>query len=382
MSRARANAAGGPAGPRTPGGHSRLTLALALPALFWGTFAVFVAVQTYLSMLSHGHSLLRLVVYQLVACSFWIVATPLVAFLARRFPIVPWRWRPATVHLLAAAGFALAFLAWLIAVNITLRPYDVMNITRFGPAFVERIQSQFPLEVLVYFGTLGAVYAFDFHDRSRERAIRTAQLERELANARLEALAAQLQPHFLFNALHTVSGLIRGHEHQAAITTLAGLSDILRYALDAAGAPDVPLENELEVTRRYLAIQQLRFGDRLVVTLDPDPATLRALVPRLLLQPLIENAIRHGVAPSVAPSWLALRAWREESSLRLGVSNAISATSPEENGLGIGLRNTRARLEQMYGEDFNLETRRLDDRFELDVRIPWREAAEGRAADA
>lgn len=381
MERAGAEAAVGPAAPGSRGGRPRVPLAFALAALFWSTFAVFVAVQTWLSMLTHGHSLPRLVAYQLVVCWFWIAATPLVAFLARRFPVAPWRWSAALVHLSAAAACGVGFFAWLVAASVAIRPYDVRNITAFSPAFFEKVRGQLPLEMLVYLGTLGAVCAFDFLERSRERALRAAHLERELANARLDALAAQLQPHFLFNALHTVSGQIRGQENQAAIATIAALSDILRYALDASGAPEVPLEEELDVTRRYLAIQRLRYGERLEVALEPGPGTARALVPRLLLQPLVENAIRHGVGPSASASWLALSARREGEALRIVVSNGVPAAPPAGDGLGIGLRNTRARLEQLYGAGFTMEARPFEGRYEVELRLPWRTAGEEGRAD-
>jgi len=358
------------------GGGWRPPLALALPAAFWSLFALFVTVHTYLSMLTHKHSFVRLLVYELIVALFWIGATPIIAYLGRRFPLIPLRWRPVLVHALAAAAFATVFLVWLVAMTLALRPYDVRNITEFPSPFVKIFTAQFPLEVLIYLGTLGAVYAFQFYERSRERALRAAQLEGELARSRLDSLAAQLQPHFLFNALHTVSGLIRGNENQAAISTISDLSDILRYGLDADAVQEVPLREELEVTRRYLAIQALRFGERLTITIDADPDALAAPVPRLLLQPLIENAIQHGVAPSASPSWLRVRATSHDGTLSITIHNSVRAQPERLNGFGIGLRNARARLDQIYGDAYRLETRPLADRFELDLTLPRRSAAD------
>ena len=358
-------------GPRT-----RTLLAGAL--LFWSAFAVFVAIHTYLSMLSHGHSLVRLILYQWVSCLFWALSTPAIAALAGRFPLVPWRGRSVLVHAAAGAAFASAFAAWSITMNVLLQPYDVRSPTDLASGFVATFSAHFPLEVLVYAGIVGAVHALAFHERSRERALRAAELERALSEAKHEALAAQLHPHFLFNTLHTVSSLIRAQQHAAAIRTLAGLSDLLRYALDASRSPEAELREELEVARRYLAIQELRFGDRLSVRIDAEAETLPARVPRLLLQPLVENAVRHGATRGDAPAWLTLEARRVNGSLRIGIANSANGVPPAEGeGRGIGLAGTRARLEQLYGDAFRLDIRRLPDRFELALDLPWRTRAEG-----
>jgi two-component system, LytTR family, sensor kinase len=345
--------------------------ALLLPAMFWSAYGIFIAGQTYLMMLSHGHSIVRLVFYNIFVSLFWAAAFPLIAALTRRFPLIPWRWRSAAVHLWAGVVLGLGHMLWHTALNVGMRPYDVRNSTEFWPTFSGGFYLIFPFEVLVYLGTVGVVIAMDAHRRSRERALRAAELERELAQARLDALAVQLQPHFLFNALHTVAGLVRGGESQAAITTIAGLSDLLRYALDSSGAPLVTLEEEMEAMRRYLAIQELRYGGRLSVTLDLDPETLHAAVPRLLLQPLVENAVRHGVATNGNAPWLRLRTRRADEQLRIEIENSASSEPPSESGRGIGLPNTRARRAQLYGDACELDTRRVADRFELLLAIPW-----------
>jgi two-component sensor histidine kinase len=365
-------------GPRT-----RTLLAGALA--FWGAFAVFVAIHTYLSMLSHGHSLARLVGYQLAVCLFWALSTPPIAALAERFPLVPWRGRSVLVHAASAAAFAGAFAAWSIAMNVAMRPYDERSPTDLVGGFVATFSAHFPLEVLVYAGIVGAMHALAFHERSRERALRAAELERALSEARHEALASRLHPHFLFNTLHTVSSLIRAEQPAAAIRTLASLSDLLRYALDASRSPDAELAEELDVARRYLAIQALRFGDRLEVHLHADPDALPARVPRLLLQPLVENAVRHGM-PGTSDgeaAWLRLEARRVNGSLSIGIVNSAHGVPPAEGeGRGIGLSATRARLERLYGADFRLDTRRLDDRFELALDIPFRTLARAPASHA
>jgi len=352
--------------------RAQAAVAWGVPVIFWTLFGTLLAVHTYLSMLTHGHSFARILLFEIVICLFWALATPLIAFLARRLPLVPFRWTSALAHLLAAGAFASVSVAWHIWIVVTLRPFDERTITTFGPHYLESLWQWFPSEVLIYCGTVGAVYAFEFYRRSQERALRSAQLEREVAQARLDALSLQLQPHFLFNALHTVAGLIRGEEDKAAISTIAGLSDLLRYALDSSGTQDVKLSEEIEIVRRYLAIETLRYRERLQVTIDADVSSLDAAVPRLLLQPLVENAVRHGVAANANSSWLALKTRRDEDSLTIEVSNSAGIAVDGEKGFGIGLANTRARLEQIYGSAHQISIRRLPDRFELTLAIPWR----------
>lgn len=350
----------------------RLTIAIGPPIAFWAAFGAIVGVQTYLGMLSHHHSLVRLVGFEIAVFLFWAPATPLIARLARQFPLVPWRWRSFAVHAVAAIALSTADIAWSTWLALRVRPFDTRSYTQFAPGFAWSFATQIFLELFIYLGIVMSLAMLDFHARSRERALRAAELERELARARLEALSAQLQPHFLFNALHTVSGLIRGNEPKSAIGTIAGLSDILRYALDESGGSEAALEAELETTKRYLEIQKLRYGDRLRVEIDASPETLGAAVPRLLLQPLVENAIRHGAAADAGSPWLALRATREGDRLRIEVLNGASEAASGNGGLGIGLSNTRARLEQLFGASFAMSARRMNSRFEVIVELPWR----------
>ncbi len=358
-----------PAHARRSAASMRLTAVLVVA--FWVAFAIFVGLHTYLSMLSHHHSLPRMLACEVLVFLYWAAAAPLIAWLARRYPLLPPTARAVAIHVPAAAALATGFIAWLCAMLVLLQPFEPIDRMRFGRDFFRYFGAHFPLQVLVYAGTVGVIYAIDFHRRSRERALRASELERELARARLDALSAQLQPHFLFNALHTVSGLIRGGEPQAAITTLAGLSDLLRYALDSRGAPEVALRDELDAIRRYVAIQELRHRDRLSVCLDADAETLPVRVPRLLLQPLVENAVRHGLGPSAHPLEVALRARRVNGCLRVEIANSVCATASEPAGFGIGLDNTRERLERLYGKAARLDVARTPDRFELRIDLPW-----------
>lgn len=203
-------------------------------------------------------------------------------------------------------------------------------------------------------------HAQALHRRYRERERVTLQLETKLARAQLEALKIQLQPHFLFNTLNTISALLH-RDAEAADRVLSRLGDLLRLSLQHSGKQEVMLRQELEFLERYLEIQQTRFQDRLTVRFDTDPEVLDALVPTLVLQPLVENAVRHAIEPRAARGHLDIRARRRDGRLRLEVADDgpglgpagpgdINGAGIPSTGSGIGLANTRARLEQLYGK--------------------------------
>jgi two-component system LytT family sensor kinase len=303
----------------------------------------------------------------------WALLTPLAVALARRFRVDgPRRLGALAVHLVAAVALSLAHLA----LTGTLYFY---TITRHDapllPATVARPASPWALlegwldtflvvDVLTYCAILGGWYALEYHRRLRERELaafrleaRAAALEAQMAAARLDALRMELNPHFLFNALNAAAGLVRRGEQRAAVETLARLGDLLRLTLECGRGPrgerahEIPLEEELEVLGLYLAIEQVRFPDRLTVEIDVPADARAAPVPALLLQPLVENAIRHGVAPLPGPGRVRITAHLRDDALELVVED----TGPgfpvgRAHRTGIGLANTRDRLAQLYGE--------------------------------
>ena len=229
------------------------------------------------------------------------------------------------------------------------------------------------LDLLAYGALLGLAHSVHFYRRFRDRERRALFLESHFASARLNALRAQLQPHFLFNSLNAIATLLR-RDPRLAEATLLSLSDLLRLALSQSERQEIPLREEMNFVQRYLEIQQTRFGDRLRVEQDIEPAALDCLVPALLLQPLVENAIRHGIEPSEKSGLVRLTAQRRTSSLVLTVeddgvglsgsgpgSHAAKPAGPQLNtnglagGNGIGLANLRARLETLYGKEQALE---------------------------
>ena len=230
-------------------------------------------------------------------------------------------------------------------------------------------------EVLTYAAIVTVWHALDYHRKFREREGRAAELEAHLAQARLQALKMQLHPHFLFNTLNGIAAL-NYEDPQAANRMLARLGELLRLTLDDHGAPEVSLRQELEFTRRYLELEQIRLGDRLTVHLDIAPEALDAGVPNLLLQPLVENAIRHGIAPYSARGEISIHAQRNNGALHLRVADngpGPAGNPRPSDGPGVGLKNTRARLRQLYGDAQRLELKNAEHGGGLiEITLPFR----------
>src|SRR3954468_10730857 len=316
--------------------------------IFWTVFGVVSGFQVWISMITHGHSVPRLIFYYVAISEGWLLATVGIVWLARRFPVVPLRRLPVLVHFLAACVIAVIHSFYWLALLIAIKPYDHMNAEPSQIPIAAILFFRVPLEWLLYCMVLGAAMAFEFYERYRERALQAVQLETSLADARLHALELQIQPHFLFNTLNAISGLVRSKRNDEAITMMAGLSELLRYTLDHAGDQHVALDEELSVLRRYLEIQRARFPDRMSFTIEASSKAGLCSVPSLLLQPLAENAVRHGIALSASPGFVNVRAFRDNGTLRIEVFN--SGALGAESDRGIGLRNTTARLRQLYGD--------------------------------
>lgn len=226
----------------------------------------------------------------------------------------------------------------------------------------------------IYLALVSMAHALYYSRRSKEREHRSLELEARLAQARLEALKMQLQPHFLFNALNAIAALVH-KDAEAADEMLAALSDFLRMVLETTGAQELPLSRELALVERYLAIEHARFGDRLRYHLDVTPETEPALVPAFLLQPLVENAVRHGLEPRPGAGSLSIRARRNEGALHLSVADDGVGLAPgKPTREGIGLENTRARLRELYQGAATLELRNGSG-VTVEITLPFHEAA-------
>jgi two-component system LytT family sensor kinase len=316
---------------------------------FWSLVALLQSSEIYLKMLSHGHSWWHLFLWHWVLWGLWAGLTPLVLLLARRYRLDrPPRPRNLLLHGGAALALAALHLLPVAAAAIVLRPYAPIEAPRpLGQEYVILVTSWLHIDFLVYWAILGLGYAYDYRQRLRERDLRASQLQAQLARAQLAALQLQIHPHFHFNSLNAVAGLVRQGRSEEALSLLAGLGELLRYVLDSAGTPFVPLEKELDFASRYLEIQQVRFSDRLESRLDVAPGLLGAPVPTLILQPLVENAIEHGIAREGGGA-VEIRAREEASFLRLSVrDHGPGLGDPGRDGLG--LANTRARLQEIYG---------------------------------
>lgn len=246
-----------------------------------------------------------------------------------------------------------------------MRPFDEMGSSPefFWPRFLSRIPGSFGSDLLIYSGVVGICYAFDYYRKYREREFVATRLEAQLAQAQLDTLRMQLHPHFLFNTLNSIVGLVRDNKNHAAVNMLVGLSDLLRHALEHSSRHEVELREELNFIKLYLSIQEMRFSDRLHIEFDIDPATTTALVPNLILQPLTENALRHGFARSVASGVVGITSAAEDDQLRLTVydNGAGLPDNWQLNGsAGIGLANTSARLQQLYDDNHQFDIRNRD----------------------
>ena len=224
-------------------------------------------------------------------------------------------------------------------------------------------------------------YALLYYRESRERALRAAQLETQLAEAQLKTLRQQLHPHFLFNTLHAISALMHS-DVDAADRTLMRLSDLLRLTLERLGEQEITLDAELEFLRKYLEIERTRFGDRLIVQYDIQPETAGALVPTLLLQPLVENAIKHGVARKSGIGHINITARRDHDKLRVEVRDdgvGLSEDALTALQKGIGVSTTRVRLQHQFGADYRFEFHRLSQGVGVVVAVPWKVRPNGGA---
>ncbi len=324
---------------------------------FWTFFGLLNGTQLYLGLRMENMqiSLWRVFATDLFGWWPWALATPIVLALGRRFPLERggW-WRVLPVHLVACLLIAAVHMAFFTYVTDLFSPFGPRSSRNFFEDFLGRATSQFHIDLLIYAATLGVSYAVSYYLRFREREFRAAQLETQLAQAQLQTLKMQLHPHFLFNTLNGIAGLVRDSRNKAAVDMLAGLSDLLRYTLENAGKQEVPLREELEFLELYLDIQQMRFSDRLKVEMRIGPEVLDALVPNLILQPLVENAIRHGISRRAASGIVGVSAERDDGLLRLRIYDDGPGLKSDEVGgahvEGVGLSNTRARLSQLYGE--------------------------------
>jgi two-component system LytT family sensor kinase len=292
--------------------------------------------------------------------------TPLIVMAGRRWPLERQNLaRLLALHVLLSIGWTVLRLSLETTFHLTWNEFSpIVPAVNFRSEVTLLFIFGFHTGILAYWVVLSIQSAIRNYSRFQERAqaalrldLRTAQLETQIAQARLGALKAQLQPHFLFNTLNAIVVLVRQQKGQQAEQTLERFSDLLRAVLADMDAQEVTLARELEYLKLYLSIEQLRFSDRLRVDIDVEPDLLDAAVPHMALQPIVENAIRHGVGLRATPGIIEIRAARIGAALHVTVrDDGAGFTAPGAGGLKLGLANTRARLKQLYGDEAALAT--------------------------
>ena len=301
----------------------------------------------------------------LVGVYLWALLMPGILWLGRRFPIERRNWvRRVGLHLLLGVVVSLFQLILESAILSRLGVFPGLMNT-FVTTFAFLLVIGFHTGIMTYWEVLGVQYGIGYYQNYQERKrealrleLRASELQSQLVQAQLGVLKMQLQPHFLFNTLNAIMVLVRQQKSKEAEQTLAHLSDLLRCVLEDVEAQEVPLRRELEYLQLYLSIEQVRFQDRLRVEISADPAILDAALPQMVLQPVVENAIRHGVGKSAAAGRIRISAVRSNDKLELRVQDDGPGFSSEgpvgKHFTGIGLTNTRARLKQLYGEEARL----------------------------
>lgn len=319
----------------------------------------------------------QILTWQMVSGYVWFALSPLLLWLTQKFPFEAGKWKKSlSVHLVAS-----------IVVAFFQQAVDTFFLTRLGyppnrqfASFLEAykyfIYINLHLSILIYWGVVGIKSAFNYYQKYRERELVTSKLEARLATSRLQVLKMQLHPHFLFNTLNAISELIY-KDPESAERMIGDLSDLLRLSFEKLEVQEISLKQELEFLRKYLEIEQMRFQDRLRVEMEISPETLDASVPNMILQPLVENAIKHGIAPRSTGGKIEIGAVRNNGTLELSVcDNGIGVPFKDVENLseGVGLSNTRRRLKHLYGEKHKFDlTNAEKSGLRVNLTIPFKE---------
>jgi two-component system, LytTR family, sensor kinase len=359
-------------------------------------FAVFAGLMSHAFTLATGTALWTLQADPSASFSYvmlmnqiywvsWAALTPAIFWFADRYPLTGSAWKRRTLgHLLAGSAFVFAHATLVGTGRSWLQSAYGMD-TSLWEWVKQQFLRTYDWELTYYAAATGVRHALVYHEAARAREVQAARLETRLVEAQLQALQRQLQPHFLFNTLHAISALVR-RSPDAAEEMIERLADLLRLTLNKVGAQEVPLAQELDYLDVYLQIEKIHFGERLNVTRTIDPDARDVLVPFLILQPLVENAIKHGIGPHLAPGRITIHAEVIGPRLVLRVSDTgvgVPGGMIQRLTQGVGLSNTRARLERLYGANHRFAFSHgavggVDVEVELPVRLA---AATGAAFD-
>ncbi|HEV2270888.1 MAG TPA: histidine kinase [Steroidobacteraceae bacterium] len=350
-------------------------------AAIWSAGALFDATQTVFTMRAEGGhqswSCPLLFLTEFASWLPWALATPLVIRVVRRHPLArDISVRAVCIHLGAFAAISAVAATWCATLQTLFNPYGHSQ----QPTFMDTWSTTLLYQALTYLIAYALIVSVTLVVNARESMARqlteTARLNEELSKAQLAALRRQIEPHFMYNTLNSIAALVRDHLNDAAVSMIVGLSEFLRRSSEDSHRSQVALQEEVEYLQRYLDIQKVRFGERLQVSMDIPAELLRAQVPNLLLQPLVENAIKHGIAKRVAGGAVRVAGARQKSSLCLSVYND-GPTLPadwEATKTGVGIRNLRTRLQILHGSESELQLRRANPGgVEVLVTLPFRE---------
>ena len=338
-----------------PRSYGRRALAVAAYITLWSAVGALFAAQSYITYSYSGTravSGLRLLGFALADWYVWALLAPAIFWLTRRFSFIRNPWLSLAVHLPATAVFLAARLELRMLVG------QLIPAVRTGRA---GILTSMELQVFVYWAIVAVALALQYQRMYREQQVAAVGLKTQLARAELGLLKMQLQPHFLFNTLNAISEQVHA-DPEAADRMITHLSELLRHTIRSGEAQEISLGEELALLDRYLVIQRARFPGRLEVTIDVDAGAMEALVPNLVLQPLVENAIRHGIAPRASGGHIEVVVRRDVKKRHLlldvrddgiGLDAALARRTSEPDAReGVGIPNTAARLRQLYGQDY------------------------------
>jgi two-component system, LytTR family, sensor kinase len=348
-------------------------------ALFWLGIGLFDATQTVFAMRAEGmhHNWTALFVTSLLSWIPWAIATPLVLRLQTKHSASHWKeagfWLR---HMAACAAVGCAFAGWISIWDKLLNPFALASVDPFLRLWWEKFFGGLLSFVILYGVILLVGHILDSQERLARQQTETARLNEQLSKAQLNLLRRQIEPHFLFNALNAIAGLVREERSDAAISMIAELSDFLRRVIDDSNRQEVALGEELEFALKYLDIQKVRFAERLQVSVSVPSDLYSARVPSLILQPMVENAVKHGIAKRIQGGLIRIRAFPEDEKVTVSVYND-GPTLPQDwetKQGGIGLANVRTRLKSLYGEAFNLTLRNQEPGgVEVSISVPLQE---------
>jgi two-component sensor histidine kinase len=321
------------------------------------------------------HAWSRLFFTVFASWAVWAIATPLVLYLGDHFP--PHRWRPVRnwmAHFAACLVIGAVYSAWAALLQWKWEPFGYAQTYPFWRSAFSVFYGEFHIFLILYAAILAIRYTLESRRRLAQRETEAARLNEQLSRAQLDALRRQLEPHFLFNTLNAVAGLVREGRNDAAVNMIAGLSDLLRRVVDASDKQEVSLSEEMEFLETYLDIQKTRFADRLQLRIDVPREFLSVRVPSLILQPMVENAIEHGIGMRSGGGRIRIGAARENGLLTLSVYNDGPRIPDnwEQLRAGVGIANVRARLQSLYGAECGLEIRNQEGGVEALLSVPYK----------